>query len=114
MLKSGIHNRDNQSFTDHCPSMVKPVWTLGVVMYNVAPIQTVGELSQTSDKMTDESAVMARLDALQSRVNTIKSVLAKTPKKTDFGSKFVQKVAPLDIVINVNPAVNSPHGWYYS
>ena len=114
MLKSGIHNRDNQSFTDHCPSMVKPVWTLGVVMYNVAPIQTVGELSQTSDKMTDESAVIARLDALQSRVNTIKSVLAKTPKKTDFGSKFIQKVAPLDIVINVNPAVNSPHGWYYS
>merc|ERR1712227_156933 len=53
---------------------------------------------------------MARLDALQSRVNTIKSVLAKTPKKTDFGSKFIQKVAPLDIVVNVNPAVNSPHG----
>ena len=46
--------------------------------------------------------------------NTIKSVLAKTPKKTDFGSKFIQKVAPLDIVVNVNPAVNSPHGWYYS
>ena len=84
-------------------------------MYNVAPIQTVGELScQTSDNMSDESAVMARLDALQSRVNTIKSVLAKTPKKTDFGSKFIQKVAPLDIVVNVNPAVNSPHGWYYS
>jgi len=80
------------------------------VMYNVAPIQTVGELSQTSDNMSDESAVMARLDALQSRVNTIKSVLAKTPKKTDFGSKFIKKVAPLDIVVNVNPAVNSPHG----
>ena len=86
-------------------------------MYNVAPIQTVGELNQNSaDSMSDanEAAVMARLDALQSRVNTIKSVLAKTPKKTDFGSKFIQKVAPLDIVVNVNPAVNSPHGWYYS
>jgi len=83
------------------------------VMYSVAPIQTVGELNQNSaDSMSDanEAAVMARLDALQSRVNTIKSVLAKTPKKTDFGSKFIQKVAPLDIVINFNPAVNSPNG----
>ena len=84
-------------------------------MYNVAPIQTVGELSQNTGNMSDnnEAEVMARLDALQSRVNTIKSVLAKTPKKTDFGSKFIQQVAPLDIVINFNPAVNSPYGPYH-
>ena len=73
-------------------------------MYNVAPIQTVGELScQTSDNMSDESAVMARLDALQSRVNTIKSVLAKTPKKTDFGSKFIQKVGFDPEMVEIEP-----------
>ena len=80
-------------------------------MYTIAPIQTVGDQSgiNMSGNVTEE-AMMARLDALQARVNTIKSVMAKTPKKTDFGTKFVQKVAPLDIVVNINPDFTVPNG----
>jgi len=85
------------------------------VMYNVAPIKTVGEMASVDSEFTEEAQdqVFARLETLKNRVNTIKSVLAKAPKtapKTDFGSKFIQKVAPLDVVITVNPSNCRPAG----
>jgi hypothetical protein len=88
------------------------------VMYQVQPIKTVAELSKMTSidpAVTAEAQdqVFARLDQLKSRVSTIKSVLAKAPKttpKTDFGSKFIAKVAPLDIVININPRNCRPAG----
>lgn len=56
---------------------------------------------------------MARLEQLQSKVNTIKSVLAKAPKtmpKSTFGLEYVKKAAPLDIVVSFNPANQRPLG----
>ena len=87
------------------------------VMYNVAPIKTVGEMASVDSAFTEEAQdqVFARLENLKNRVNTIKSVLAKAPKtapKTDFGSKFIQKVAPLDVVITVNPSNCRPAGTF--
>jgi len=89
------------------------------VMYQVQPIKTVAELSKTITSIDPaataetQDQIFARLDQLKSRVSTIKSVLAKAPKttpKTDFGSKFIAKVAPLDIVVNINPRNCRPAG----
>lgn len=87
------------------------------IMYNIKPVQTVGETNTMSSTGADnqqlQDEVMARLDQLQSKVNTIKSVLAKAPKtmpKSTFGLEYVKKAAPLDIVVSFNPANQRPLG----
>jgi len=85
------------------------------IMYNINPIQTVGETSANmpADTTQIQDELFSRLDALQSKVNTIKSVLAKAPKtlpKTNFGPAFVAKHNPLDIVLTFNPTTTQPLG----
>ena len=67
--------------------------------------------NDVKNRFLDE--LFARLDQLQSKVNTIKSVLAKAPKtlpKTNFGPAFVDKNCPLDVVLTFNPDTTQPLG----
>jgi len=83
------------------------------LMYKMKPIQKIGSNSPKIDMAkveAEQDLLFEQLDALSNRVNTVLSVLSKNAPKRTHGLKFVEKCAPIDIVVNVNPQQSQPKG----
>ena len=87
------------------------------LVYKIKPIQTVGSNNPDNQATmatveAEQDALFEQLDALSIRVNTVLNVLSKSAPKTTttHGVKFVEKHAPLDIVVNINPEQSQPKG----
>lgn len=101
---------------------IKPVLTDYAIkdaglMYKIKPIQTIGEASSTGTMEgieAEQDKLFDQLNALSQRVGTVLNVLSKSSSSakplTTHGIKFVEKRAPLDIVMNINPEQSLPKG----
>lgn len=101
---------------------IKPVLTDYAIkdaglMYKIKPIQTIGEATSTGTMEgieAEQDKLFDQLNALSQRVGTVLNVLSKSSSSakplTTHGIKFVEKRAPLDIVMNINPEQSLPKG----
>lgn len=88
------------------------------LVYKIKPIQTVGSTTDSQATMqtleTEQDIIFEQLNQLSNRVNTVLNVLSKSAAsggpKTTHGIKFVEKNAPLDVVVNVHPQHGKPSG----